>query len=82
LLGNIVHDSVPVDNNEDNNKIERYNTVTKREAEGLLNHVDLCYRAELSDTEKAHPSRQPAGSVQMKCAGCTHLYMYRICRAR
>jgi seryl-tRNA synthetase len=52
LLGNLVHESVPVDNNEDNNKIERYNTVAKREGEGLLNHVDLCYRAELSDTEK------------------------------
>lgn len=51
LLGNLVHDSVPVDDNEDNNAVVRTYGEPRKE-EGLLNHVDLFYRFAGSDTER------------------------------
>jgi len=50
-IGNLVHDSVPVHDDEANNEVVRQAGV-KREEEGLLNHVDLFYRTAMSDTEK------------------------------
>lgn len=51
MIGNLVHSSVPVDTNEDNNAIVRTSGECRNE-EGLLNHVDLFYRMGGSDTEK------------------------------
>lgn len=42
-VGNIVQDGVPVDNNEDNNRVER-RWGTPRDPAGLLNHHDLLWR--------------------------------------
>lgn len=50
-LGNLVHDSVPVDNNEDNNAIVR-TWGSPLQAEKLPNHVDLVHMLDIVDTEK------------------------------
>eukprot|EP00698_Gefionella_okellyi_P005515 TRINITY_DN15039_c0_g1_i1.p2 TRINITY_DN15039_c0_g1~~TRINITY_DN15039_c0_g1_i1.p2 ORF type:complete len:482 (+),score=131.83 TRINITY_DN15039_c0_g1_i1:66-1511(+) len=53
--GNYVHDSVPVDNNEDNNRIERKwgeDLMEQRKRDGLLNHVDLMKRCDVMDLER------------------------------
>ncbi|CEG01469.1 Aminoacyl-tRNA synthetase, class II [Ostreococcus tauri] len=50
-LGNIVHDSVPIDDNEDNNKVERV-WGEKRMEENLPNHVDLIAMLDIADTEQ------------------------------
>lgn len=50
-LGNIVHDSVPVSDNEDNNAVVR-TWGTPLQAEKLPNHVDLIAMLDIVDTEK------------------------------
>lgn len=50
-IGNIVHDSVPISDNEDNNTIER-TWGEKRMEEKLPNHVDLIAMLDIADTEQ------------------------------
>jgi len=50
-LGNVVHDSVPVSNDEANNAIVR-EWGTKREEEKLPNHVDLISMLDIADVEQ------------------------------
>jgi seryl-tRNA synthetase len=50
LVGNLVHDSVPIDNNEDNNLVVR-TWGTPRDEAGLLNHVDLVNRLGIVELE-------------------------------
>ncbi|KAG0620060.1 hypothetical protein M758_4G186000 [Ceratodon purpureus] len=50
LVGNLVHDSVPVSDNEDNNLVVR-TFGTRREEAGLLNHVDLVDRLGIVELE-------------------------------
>ncbi|XP_024392826.1 serine--tRNA ligase [Physcomitrium patens] len=50
LVGNLVHDSVPVDNNEDNNQVVR-KWGTLREEAGLFNHVDLVNKLGIVELE-------------------------------
>ncbi|KAL3677180.1 hypothetical protein R1sor_027128 [Riccia sorocarpa] len=53
LIGNLVHDSVPIDNNEDNNKVVKtWGLETKREEAGLKNHVDLVELLGIADLNK------------------------------
>ena len=53
LLGNLVHHSVPVSKDEEENKIERtWGEFPNRKAEGALNHVDCLYRTGLVDIER------------------------------
>ncbi|BBN20049.1 seryl-tRNA synthetase [Marchantia polymorpha subsp. ruderalis] len=53
LIGNLVHDSVPIDNNEDNNQVVReWGLETKREEAGLKNHVDLVELLGIADLNK------------------------------
>lgn len=57
-LGNLVHDSVRVDNNEDNNPVESVWGEPRQEA-GLPNHVDLVSMLDIVDLEKG---QEVAGS--------------------
>jgi len=57
-LGNLVHDSVRVDNNEDNNPVESSWGEPRQEA-GLPNHVDLVSMLDIVDLEKG---QEVAGS--------------------
>ncbi|CAH9087244.1 unnamed protein product [Cuscuta europaea] len=50
-IGNLVHDSVPVSNNEDNNAIIRH-WGDKRTEPGLKNHVELVKLLGIADLEK------------------------------
>lgn len=50
-IGNIVHDSVPVSNDEENNVIER-TWGEKRMEEKLPNHVDLISMLDIADVEQ------------------------------
>ncbi|XP_024373250.1 serine--tRNA ligase isoform X2 [Physcomitrium patens] len=50
LVGNLVHDSVPIDNNEDNNLVVR-TWGTPRDQSGLVNHVDLVNKLGIVDLE-------------------------------
>ncbi|KAG6545403.1 hypothetical protein Mapa_013002 [Marchantia paleacea] len=53
LIGNLVHDSVPIDNNEDNNQVVReWGLETRREEAGLKNHVDLVELLGIADLNK------------------------------
>ncbi|KAL2609023.1 hypothetical protein R1flu_027596 [Riccia fluitans] len=53
LIGNLVHDTVPIDNNEDNNKVVKtFGLDTKREETGLKNHVDLVELLGIADLNK------------------------------
>jgi seryl-tRNA synthetase len=49
-VGNLVHDSVPYDNNEDNNVVVR-TWGTPREDAGLLSHVDLVQHLGIVDLD-------------------------------
>ena len=50
-IGNLVHDSVPVGDDEakDNTTAREFLTAERREEAGLLNHVDIFYRIDGSD---------------------------------
>mmetsp|Transcript_15933 Transcript_15933/g.47918 ORF Transcript_15933/g.47918 Transcript_15933/m.47918 type:complete len:451 (-) Transcript_15933:2211-3563(-) len=50
-IGNLVHDSVPVDDNEDNNAVVKTWGEPRTDAE-LYNHVDLVKRLDIADLEK------------------------------
>eukprot|EP00475_Leptophrys_vorax_P023006 TRINITY_DN31340_c2_g1_i1.p1 TRINITY_DN31340_c2_g1~~TRINITY_DN31340_c2_g1_i1.p1 ORF type:complete len:494 (-),score=54.49 TRINITY_DN31340_c2_g1_i1:20-1501(-) len=50
VIGNLVHDSVPVDNNEDNNAVVR--TWGEPRAEAKWNHVDLVHMLGIADIER------------------------------
>jgi len=50
-VGNIVHESVPVSDNEDNNVVHRV-IGTKREQTGLLHHHEVLHRLHLADLER------------------------------
>lgn len=49
-IGNLVPDSVPVDNDEDNNAVVK-EFGERRQEEGLLNHVDLVLLLDIADLE-------------------------------
>ncbi|KAJ7297979.1 hypothetical protein O6H91_Y025000 [Diphasiastrum complanatum] len=51
VIGNLVHDSVPVSNNEDNNMVIR-TCGTKREEIWMKSHVDLVQFLDIVDLEK------------------------------
>jgi len=67
-LGNIVHDSVPVSNDEANNTIERV-WGTKRMEENLPNHVDLVAMLDIADLERGADVAGGRGYF-LKGAGC------------
>ena len=50
-VGNIVHDSVPVSDNEDNNVIHRV-IGQKRAQEGLLHHHEVLHRLHIAELER------------------------------
>jgi seryl-tRNA synthetase len=52
-LGNMLHENTPINNNEDFNTIvceKKYDTTTLPTT--LLNHVELCYKLDIIDTQK------------------------------
>ena len=52
-IGNLVHDSVPVSDDEENNVVYRsFGLDSKRTEEGLPNHVDLIAMLDIADTER------------------------------
>mmetsp|Transcript_22952 Transcript_22952/g.39356 ORF Transcript_22952/g.39356 Transcript_22952/m.39356 type:complete len:463 (+) Transcript_22952:59-1447(+) len=51
VIGNIVHDSVPISNNEDDNRIERIVGHHRKEG-GLYNHIALLQMIDAVDTER------------------------------
>ncbi|EYU19825.1 hypothetical protein ABFS82_06G084100 [Erythranthe guttata] len=51
IIGNLVHDSVPIDNNEDNNAVIR-SWGEKRTEPNLKNHVDLVELLGIADIKK------------------------------
>lgn len=51
VIGNIVHDSVPIDDNEDNNRVER-TWGSPRAEDGLYNHVDLVQLLDIVSLEE------------------------------
>ena len=52
-IGNLVHDSVPVSDDEANNAVYRtFGLDTKRTEENLPNHVDLIAMLDIADTER------------------------------
>jgi hypothetical protein len=55
-IGNLVHDSVPVSDDEDNNKVEKTwgNPKDYKEGDVFYNHVDLVRIASLCCTRKTH----------------------------
>ena len=67
-IGNIVHDSVPVSNDEANNKIERV-WGEKRMEENLPNHVDLIGMLDIADVERGTDVAGGRG-YYLKGAGC------------
>ena len=65
-IGNLVHDSVPVDDDEDNNKVVK--TFGECTTEGKpLNHVDLMAMTGISNTEKG---TEAAGNRAFYLVGC------------
>ena len=52
-IGNLVHDSVPVSDDEQNNSVYRtWGLDSKRVETGLPNHVDLIAMLDIADTER------------------------------
>ncbi len=52
-IGNLVHNSVPVSDDEENNVVYRsFGLDSKRTEEGLPNHVDLIAMLDIADTER------------------------------
>ena len=52
-IGNLMHDSVPVSDDEANNAVYRtFGLDTKRTEENLPNHVDLIAMLDIADTER------------------------------